>query len=138
MIQRSFDQLAVGMREQITKTITDDVVRGFAQLTEDCNPLHLDEEYASGTIFKKRIAHGMIGAGLISAVLGTKLPGLGSIYLSQELKFKAPVYIGETVTAVAEITALDPAKKRVTLSTWCENEQGKKVVEGTAIIMLNQ
>lgn len=136
--QRTFGELEIGMKEHITKTITEDVIKGFADVSEDTNPVHFDEEYAKTTIFGKRIAHGMIGAGLISAVLGTKLPGVGSIYLGQELKFKAPVFIGNVVTAFAEIVELNIEKKRVKLVTWCETQDGKKIVDGYASILFNQ
>ncbi|HEY9765545.1 MAG TPA: MaoC family dehydratase [Chroococcales cyanobacterium] len=136
--RKSFDELAVGMKEYLVKAMTDEVVRGFSEISEDCNPLHLDDDYAEKTIFGRRIAHGMICGGLISAVLGTKLPGLGSIYLSQELKFKAPVFIDDTVTAYVEIIELEREKKRIKLATWCENQEGKKVVEGVAKILLDQ
>lgn len=136
--QRTFGELEIGMKEHITKTITEEVIKGFADVSEDTNPVHFDEEYAKTTIFGKRIAHGMIGAGLISAVLGTKLPGVGSIYLGQELKFKAPVFIGNVVTAFAEIVELNKEKKRVKLVTWCETQDGKKIVDGYASILFNQ
>ncbi len=97
--------------------------------------MHLNAEYAAGTIFKERVAHGMLSAGLISTVLGTRLPGPGTIYLSQTLKFRAPVRIGETVTATVTITALDPVKKRATLATLC-TVKGKPVVEGEAVVLV--
>lgn len=136
--QKSFNELKVGMKDSIAKIITEDVIQQFANVSEDVNPVHFDDNYAKTTIFGRRIAHGMIGAGLISAILGTKLPGVGSIYLSQELKFKAPVFIGDRVTAYAEIIELDQEKKRVKLATWCELQDGKKVVEGQANILFNQ
>ena len=107
----------------------------FAQVTGDENPVHLDEAYAATTAFKTRIAHGMLSAGYISAVIGTKLPGPGAIYMSQALKFKRPVKIGDVVTARATITAIDAEKGRVTLETVCE-VAGKAVLEGEALIMV--
>lgn len=101
-------------------------------MTTDHNPLHLDEEYAKKTLFGRRIAHGMISAGLISAVLGTKLPGEGTIYMGQELKFKRPVFIGDTVTAWVEVVEKDDAKKRLVLHTWVEKQDGTVVTDGQA------
>nr|WP_304353572.1 MaoC family dehydratase [Brachyspira innocens] len=104
-------------------------------MTLDTNPAHLNEVHAQQTMFKHRIAHGMLTAGLISAVLGTKLPGEGSIYMGQELKFTAPVYFGDTITAAAEIIELIQEKNRVILSTTCTNQDGKVVLSGKATIM---
>ena len=105
------------------------------QVSRWINPAHLNEEHAKKTIFKHRIAHGMLTAGLVSAVLGTKLPGEGSIYMGQELMFTAPVYFGDTITATAEIIELIPEKNRVILSTICTNQDGKEVLKGQAKIM---
>ena len=128
----TYATLAIGTKESTSKTITDEDVRMFAQVSTDHNPLHLDEEYAKKTIFGRRIAHGMISAGLISAVLGTKLPGEGTIYMGQELKFKRPVFIGDTVTAWVEVIEKDDAKKRHVLHTWEEKEDGTVVTDGQA------
>lgn len=136
--RKTFADLQVGQQDKIRKQITEDVVKTFADVSEDFNPVHFDEKYAKTTIFGRRIAHGMICAGLISAVLGTKLPGVGTIYLGQELRFKAPVFLGDTVTAKVEIVELDPAKKRVKLATSCETQDGKIVADGFALVMLNQ
>lgn len=130
-----FEDLKVGMKDSVTKTITEADVILYAGLTLDINPAHLNEEYAKTTMFKHRIAHGMLTAGLVSAVLGTKLPGEGSIYMGQELMFTAPVYFGDTITATAEIIELVPVKNRVILSTTCTNQEGKIVLKGTAKIM---
>ncbi|MBC2857394.1 MaoC family dehydratase [Cetobacterium sp. 2A] len=130
-----FTDLKVGMTAEISKTITETDVVMFAGITLDTNPAHINEEYAKTTMFEKRIAHGMLGAGLISAVLGTKLPGEGSIYLGQELKFLAPVYIGDTITAKAEIIELIPEKSRVIVKTTCTNQNGKEVISGKATLM---
>lgn len=131
----NYSELKIGMKESVSKTITEADVILFAGITTDVNPAHLNEEYASSTMFKHRIAHGMLGAGLISAVLGTKLPGPGSIYMGQELKFVAPVYFGDTITATAEIIELIPEKHRVVLKTICTNQEGKEVIIGTATLM---
>lgn len=131
----NFGDLKIGMKAQVTKTITEADVILYAGITLDINPAHLNEEHAKKTIFKHRIAHGMLTAGLVSAVLGTKLPGEGSIYMRQELMFTAPVYFGDTITATAEIIELIPEKNRVILSTICTNQDGKEVLKGQAKIM---
>ncbi len=130
-----FDELSVGQSASFGKTIGEADILMFAAVSGDTNPVHINAEVAAASMFKERIAHGMLSAGLISAVLGTRLPGEGSIYLSQTLKFRAPVKIGDTVTARVEITALDPAKNRVTLSTIC-TVAGKTVIEGEAVVMV--
>lgn len=130
-----FEELKVGMTDCITKTITAEDIDKFAEVSLDENPVHLDEEYASKTIFKKRIAHGILVSGLISAVLGTKLPGEGAIYMGQELKFMAPVYIGDTITATVEIIELIAEKNRVVCNTICTNQDGKQVIVGKATLL---
>lgn len=130
-----FAELKEGMRASITKTIEARDVDLFAEISMDRNPVHLDEEYAGKTMFKKRIAHGILVSGLISAVLGTKLPGEGSIYLSQEMKFLAPVYLGDTITATVEVLELVPEKSRVIMSTVCTNQDGKEVISGKAVLL---
>lgn len=129
-----FEDLRVGQSASVAKTVTEADILMFAAVSTDTNPVHIDAEAAARTPFKERIAHGMLSAGLISAVLGTKLPGPGTIYLSQSLRFRAPVKIGATVTATAEVTALDPEKKRVTLRTVC-TVGGKPVIEGEAVVL---
>jgi 3-hydroxybutyryl-CoA dehydratase len=104
-------------------------------VTGDLNPAHINEEYAKKTFFKTRIAHGMLSAGFISAVIGTRLPGPGTIYLKQELNFLAPVKIGDTITARIEVAELWPEKNRVRLKTTCTNQEGKVVVDGQAMVM---
>jgi 3-hydroxybutyryl-CoA dehydratase len=130
----TFEDLAVGMTASTGKTITEADILMFAAVSTDTNPVHLNAEFAATTVFGERIAHGMLSAGLISAVLGTQLPGPGTIYMSQSLRFRAPVKIGETVTATVEITALDPAKKRATLRTVC-TVGGRVVIDGEALVM---
>jgi 3-hydroxybutyryl-CoA dehydratase len=129
-----FEDMEIGQTASIGKTITEADILMFAAVSTDTNPVHLNAEYASHTPFKERIAHGMLSAGLISAVLGTKLPGEGTIYMSQSLRFRRPVKIGDTVTATVEVTALDPVKKRATLKTTCF-VAGKAVIEGEALVM---
>ncbi|MDR1835981.1 MAG: MaoC family dehydratase [Fusobacteriaceae bacterium] len=130
----NFNEIQVGQRASVTKTITEADVILFAGVSLDVNPAHMNESYAETTFFKKRIAHGMLSAGLISAVLGTKLPGEGTVYLSQELNFTAPVYFGDTITAAAEVEQLIPEKKRIILNTVCTNQDGKEVIHGKATV----
>lgn len=133
--QLAFEDLEVGQTAEIKLRVSEDDVRKFAQLTGDTNPVHLSEAYAANTRFGGRIAHGLFTASLISAVLGTKLPGPGAIYLSQTLKFRAPVFIGDEVTAQVEITALDPARQRATFFCTCLVGD-KTVLDGEAQIMV--
>lgn len=126
----------VGQSASVTKTISESDVYLFAGITGDLNPAHTNEVYASGTRFGHRIAHGMLSAGLISAVLGTQLPGPGSIYMGQTLKFVAPVYFGDTITATATITSLDPEKNQAVLSTVVTNQDGKTITVGEAKLLL--
>jgi 3-hydroxybutyryl-CoA dehydratase len=134
----TFATLQVGSGESISKIITAEDVDGFAKITLDNNPVHLDEAYAKTTIFKNRIAHGMISAGLISAVLGTKLPGNGTIYMKQEMAFKRPVYLGDEVTARVEVIEKIEEKKRLRLRTWVTNAEGIVVVDGEALVMFDK
>ena len=131
-----FEDLKVGMKDQTQKTITEADVLLFSGVSTDTNPLHISEEAAKKSIFKSRVAHGMLVASLISAVLGTKLPGEGTIYLGQELKFKRPVYLGNTITAICEITELIPEKSLVILNTTCVNQDGVEVISGKATVMV--
>ena len=128
------DQLQPGMSASTSKTVTEADIIMFAGISTDVNPVHLDEEYCKGTMFGGRIAHGMLSAGFISAVLANKLPGPGTIYLSQTLKFKAPVRPGDTVTATVTVREVNVAKNRVTLDTVC-SVGGKTVIEGEALMM---
>ena len=102
------EDLSPGMEESVSKTITDADIAAFADLSGDVNPVHLDDAFAASTIFKKRIAHGFLTGALFSTVLGTKLPGPGCVYISQTMKFKAPVYIGDEVVATCKVTSVDP------------------------------
>lgn len=130
-----FEDLRIGMFEEVGKTITEADVVNYAGLSLDINPIHLNNEYAKNSIFKERIAHGMLTSGLISAVLGTKLPGEGSIYLSQTLKFISPVKIGDTITAKAEIIDINPEKKIITIKTTCINQNKNIVIDGEAKVL---
>ncbi len=129
------EDLAVGMSAAYSKTVTEADIAKFAEVSGDDNPLHLDEAFAKTTRFKGRIAHGMLSAGFISTILGTQLPGPGSVYMSQSLRFTAPVRIGDTVTARAEITGIRTDRKRVTLLTTC-SVGGKVVIEGEALVLV--
>ena len=129
------EAFGVGQVARVAKTITEADILLFAAVSTDTNPVHLDAEAAAASPFKERIAHGMLSAGLISAVLGTKLPGPGTIYLGQTLRFRAPVKIGDTVTAEAEVTAFDSEKRRATLKTTC-TVLGKVVIEGEAQVLV--
>jgi len=130
-----FEDLNEGMSATFTKMVTEADIIKYADISGDTNPVHLDADYAAATIFKERIAHGMLTAGFISAVFGTKLPGPGSIYVNQSLKFRAPVKIGDTVTATVTVTGKVPEKKFVTFSTVC-TVNDKPVLEGEATLMV--
>ena len=130
-----YDELAVGMSAEHAKTVTDADVVLFAGITGDFNPVHVDAETAAQSVFGGRIAHGMLSAGLVSAAIAMKLPGPGSIYLAQTLRFAKPVRIGDTVTARVEVAELLP-KRRVRLLTVCRNQQGETVLDGEATVML--
>jgi len=114
-----FEELEVGMSATFERLVTDERLQEFANTTGDFNPLHLDKEYAKGTIFGEQIAHGMFTASLISTIIGTKLPGAGCVYVSQSLQFKAPVKVGDMVDAEVVITEKLPKKRRVVLNTTC-------------------
>ncbi len=129
------EDLSVGMSEAVTKTVSHSDIVGFADITGDTNPVHLDDGFAAASPFKERIAHGMLSAGLISAVLGTRLPGPGCIYLSQSLRFRAPVRIGDDVVASATITEVNRDKRRITLDTVCRVGE-TVVIDGEAKIMV--
>ena len=134
MIGKTIKELKVGDTDRIQKTISEADVYLYAGITGDLNPAHVNEEYAKNTFFKTRIAHGMLTAGLISTVLGNKLPGPGSIYIRQSVNFLAPVHFGDTITAQAEVSEIDLEKNRVKLKTTCMNQEGTIVLDGEAII----
>ena len=131
------EDLAVGMSASYAKTITEADVVLFAGITGDDNPVHMNAEFAAETGFGQRIVHGMFSAGLISTVLGTRLPGPGAIYLDQQVSFKAPVHIGDTVTATATVEEVDERRRRVKLKTLC-TVKGKVVAEGYATNMVDR
>ena len=127
-------KFSIGQKASFTKQITERDVVTFAEISGDKNPLHLDAAYAEQTRFGARIAHGGFTFALISAALGTELPGPGTVYLSQSLKFIKPVYFDDTITAMVEITALRADKGIVTLKTECANQRGEKIAEGEAVV----
>jgi 3-hydroxybutyryl-CoA dehydratase len=135
IVEKTVSDLSVGQSVSLSKTVSESDIIAFADVTGDNNPVHLDADYAATTPFKSRIAHGMLSAGYISAVIGTKLPGPGAIYMSQSLKFKAPVRIGDQVDTTCTITAIDLVKRRVSLSTECRVGD-VVVVEGEALVMV--
>lgn len=130
-----FDELSIGQSAEMTRVVGAADIEAFAEVSGDINPVHLDEAYARTTTFGGRIAHGMLSAAYISAVLGTRLPGPGAIYLSQQMRFRRPVKIGDPVTARATVKALDEKRGHVTLETVCE-VNGKTVVDGEAVVMV--
>ena len=134
MIGKTIEALRVGDRAEFSKTITETDVYLYAGVTGDLNPAHINEEYAKKTFFKTRIVHGMLLAGLISGVLGNKLPGPGTVYIRQELNFLAPVRIGDTLTASVEIIEIMTEAKRIKAKTTCVNQEGTLVLDGEAIV----
>ncbi len=134
VIERPYDDIAIGETASVTKTITSELVRAFAEVSDDVNPMHLDPEFAAGTVFREPVAHGMLGASLISAVIGTRLPGPNSIYLGQELRFVAPVRYGDTLTATCEVIEKREDKPILRLRTTVTNQEGEVVTEGEAVV----
>lgn len=128
------EDIELGMVRYLRKQVTDDDIEMFATVSTDRNPVHLDDDYAQDTIFQGRIAHGMLTAGLISAVIGEQLPGHGTVYLGQSLKFLAPVRPGDVVYAEVKVTDIDPAKRKVRMDCMCSVD-GKKVLVGEATVL---
>lgn len=135
-IRDKMDSIHLGMNESIQKIITEDDVIAFSNISGDTNPIHLSDEYAKETRYKKKIAHGLLSASFFSAIFGTKLPGNGCVYLSQSLKFKYPVYIGDEVTAIVTVLEINKEKNIITFSTVCRVEN-KIVIDGKAEIYLS-
>lgn len=133
-----YAQIQVGDTETFTRKVTNQDVLDFASLTEDVNPIHIDDDFAKGTRFKERIAHGMLTASYISTLLGTILPGKNALYLSQNCKFVAPVRIGDTIKVVGEVINKRDDKKIITVQTNIYNQKDQLVVEGTAVVMKNE
>lgn len=134
MIGKTINELNLGDRAEFTKTVSESDVYLYAGVTGDFNPAHINESYAEKTFFKTRIAHGMLPAGFISAILGTRLPGPGTIYIGQTLNFTAPVQIGDTITASVEVAEIMADKNRIRLKTVCENQNGVIVLDGEAVV----
>ena len=130
-----FEDLSIGQEGSLSNTVTADVISAFAEVSGDRNPVHVDADYAATTMFKERIAHGMLSAAYISAVFGMVLPGPGAIYVSQTLNFKAPVKIGDTVVTTVKVAELVPEKKRAKFECVC-TVNGKPVVQGEAVLMV--
>ena len=132
-----FEDLQLGTEASLARTVSAGDIVAFSEITGDRNPVHLDPEFAAGTIFKQPIAHGMLGAGMISATLGTKLaPNLVVIYMAQNLQFRAPVMPGDEVTATVTVTKVDPDRSRVSLDTLVTNQSGTEVIRGDALVMV--
>jgi 3-hydroxybutyryl-CoA dehydratase len=131
---KSIDQIKVGDSAEFAKTVTETDIYLYAGITGDFNPAHVNEVYAKNTFFKTRIAHGMLTAGFISAIIANQLPGPGTIYLKQDLSFLAPVHIGDTITGRVEIVELIPEKNRVRLKTTCSNQDGVIVISGEGLV----
>jgi 3-hydroxybutyryl-CoA dehydratase len=133
--EKKYSDIQVGDKGSYSKTISDEDVKRFAEITGDFNPVHVDEEFAKNSLFKERIAHGFLTGALISTVFGTILPGPNTIYLNQELNFKAPVKIGDTITAECEVLEKNDAKKIMKFKTEVKNQEGKVVLDGQATVM---
>jgi acyl dehydratase len=136
MTETAFESLVVGQSVEVPTVVTAHIVELFAEATGDRNPVHLDEEFAAKSRFGGRIAHGMLTAGFVSAAIASKLPGPGSIYMGQTLRFTKPVKLGDTVTVKLEVIEIIAEKKRVRLSTVCRNQNGETVMEGEATVMV--
>ena len=134
IIGKSIDQIKVGDTAEFAKTVTETDIYLYAGITGDFNPAHVNEAYAKNTFFKTRIAHGMLTAGFISAILASQLPGPGTIYLKQGLSFLAPVHIGDTITGRVEVIELITEKNRIRLKTSCTNQDGVVVLDGEALV----
>jgi 3-hydroxybutyryl-CoA dehydratase len=134
MLGKTIAELKTGDFAEFAKTVTEADITIFAGITGDLNPAHINEEYAKNTFFKTRIAHGILLAGFISATIGTKLPGPGTIYIRQELNFLAPVHIGDTITARAEVSEINTEKNRIILKTTCSNQNKETVLDGQALV----
>ncbi len=134
--ERSYEQIEIGESFSVTKGITDAEVTNFAGVIGDFNPIHFDHEYVKTTMFGKRLAHGMLTASFISTAIGCGLPGRGALYLSQDIKFVKPVYIGDTITARVEVLEKIDRKRQIILKTTVCNQNSEVVVDGKAIVMV--
>lgn len=136
MITKTIYDIKPGDSARLSKTIMEPDIIGFAELTGDRNPVHLDPDFAATTIFGQRVAHGIMAAALISAVLGTRLPGPGAVYLSQTLRFLKPVFIGDTITARVKVREVFTEKKRVVVATSCINQHDDTIAEGESVLLI--
>lgn len=136
MKMTKYEDLKMGQSAEMKHTVTEEDIKTFGDLSGDYNPLHFDEDWAKKTMFEGRIAHGILTAAYVSAAIGMHLPGPGTIYMSQSMKFLGPVRIGDTITARVEIVKLNDEKQRVTLRTLCTNQDGKTVLDGEALVTL--
>ncbi|MDR3205427.1 MAG: MaoC family dehydratase [Deltaproteobacteria bacterium] len=130
-----FDSISLGQKAERSTLISAKLVADFAALTGDDNPVHLDEQYAAKSIFGRRVAHGMIASSLIASLMGSELPGWGTIYLGQNLEFRAPVFIDDTVTVSVEVLEKDDKTKRIKLKTQAVNQDGRLVINGQALVL---
>ncbi|NPV92664.1 MAG: MaoC family dehydratase [Firmicutes bacterium] len=135
IVDRAFEEIRIGDKASLEKTINEEEVAGFASVVGDFNPIHLDEEYARQSRFKRRVVHGMLSVSLVSAVLGTNLPGANTIYLAQEVNFRAPVFLGDTLRAEVEVLEKREESRIIILRTTVTNQAGRMVVEGWARVM---
>jgi len=135
MIKKRFEDIQIGDKATFSKTMTEADIFAFSAITGDFNPIHVNVEFAKESIFKQRVVHGMLTAGLIDSTL-TNIGGAGNIHLSQFVKFMAPVFIGDTVTVISEVVGKDEAKNRITVKSAVTNQEGKTVLEGEALIMI--
>lgn len=134
MMGKTIEELKVGDTARFSKTVSESDVYLFAGVTGDLNPAHVNEDYAKDTFFKTRIVHGMLSASFISTVIGTMLPGPGTVYMRQAVNFLAPVKFGDTVTAIVEVAEIMADQKQVRLKTYCINQENKTVVDGEALV----
>lgn len=131
-----FEEIQIGQKAEYIRIITEEDIDLFATVSEDRNPIHMDEEFAKTTMFKGRIAHGVLSVAFISTTIATKLPGPGTIYLKQEVTFLKPVRIGDTITTIIEVLTKDNKKNHITLKTTCKNQNEKIVVDGQAVVLV--
>ena len=131
-----FEDLYVGMTYAMSKAFSSEEVQAFSQLSMDDNPLHIDDDFAKNGLFGRKIVHGFLSASLFSAIIGTKMPGEGSVYLSQNMKFYKPVYHNQIVTAYVTVKELYPNKRRVLLQTECKDEYGNVLIDGDALVKI--
>ncbi len=131
-----YSDIKMGQSAEVTHTITEEDIQVFGKLSGDYNPVHFNQEWAENTMFRGRIAHGVLIAAFISTAIGMHLPGPGTVYMSQSMRFMGPVRIGDTITARVEVISLNDEKQRVTLKTTCTNQKGKVVLDGEALVTL--